>query len=60
MKTMFGNLTQQDIEEGKKFIDLFSELPEAERMQVRIYTQALIDRNDIMKDLEPIQKAATG
>ena len=42
-------LTQQDLEEGKKFFFFFSGLTEMEKMQVMIYIHALSDRSQIVK-----------
>lgn len=45
-------LTQQDIEEGKRFLTMYSGLTEMEKMQVMIYIHALSDRSKIVKDTE--------
>lgn len=46
---MFKRLTEKDIEEGKELAAIISNLSEPEKMQVRIYTQALVDRNELLK-----------
>lgn len=43
-------LTQQDLEEGKRFLTMYSGLTEMEKMQVMIYTHALSDRSKIEKN----------
>ena len=46
---MFKHLTDKDIEEGKELVAIISNLTESEKMQVRIYTQALVDRSELLK-----------
>lgn len=46
---MFKHLTDKDIEEGKELAAIISNLAESEKMQVRIYTQALVDRSELLK-----------
>lgn len=46
---MFKRLTEKDIEEGKELAAIISNLSESEKMQVRIYTQALVDRSELLK-----------
>ncbi len=45
-------LTQQDLEEGKRFLTMYSGLTEMEKMQVMIYIHALSDRSKIVKGAE--------
>lgn len=47
---MFKNLTEKDLQEGKEIAEIFASLPEEERMQAKIYAQALADRNEIMQN----------
>lgn len=42
-------LTEKDIKEGKELMEMIEKLPENEKIQVRIYTQALADRGEITK-----------
>lgn len=42
-------LTEKDIKEGKELMEMIEKLPESEKIQVRIYTQALADRGEITK-----------
>ena len=51
MSNMFKNLTQQDLEEGKRFLMMYSQLQKVERMQAMIYIHALSDRNKIAQDI---------
>lgn len=51
MSNTFKNLTQQDLEEGRRFLAVYSGLPEIERMQAMIYIHALSDRNKIVQDI---------
>ncbi len=51
MSNMFKNLTQQDLEEGKRFLMMYSQLQKVERMQAMIYIHALSDRNKIVQNI---------
>lgn len=51
MSNAFQNLTPQDLEEGKRFLMMYSQLQEMERMQAMIYIHALSDRNKIAQDI---------
>lgn len=50
---MSKNLTSKDLEEGKEIAEIYAKLPETEKVQVRIYTQALADRNEIQEKRLP-------
>ena len=51
MSNAFQNLTQQDLEEGKRFLMMYSQLQKMERMQAMIYIHALSDRNKIAQGI---------
>lgn len=51
---MLAHLTEKDLKEGKELAEIYARLPAPEKVQVKIYTQALLDRNEIQKNQEGV------
>lgn len=60
MNNTFKHLAQKDLEEGKRFLTMYSGLSEMERMQVMIYASALSDRSKIAQDIERDKEVKAG